>query len=59
MNPKKADEIEKEEIGRWIDNYEVTSQDVGDIEQKYEDVGREKTERMIQESEGLDWKSIS
>lgn len=48
-----------EEIELWIDNFEVTSQSVGDLEQQYEDLLREKTEQMIQESEGLDWKSIA
>ena len=48
-----------EEIELWIDNFEVTSQSVGDLEQEYEDLLREKTEEMIRESEGLDWKSIA
>ena len=49
----------EEEIELWIDNFEVTSQNVGDLEQQYEDMLREKTEEMIRESEGLDWKSIA
>jgi hypothetical protein len=48
-----------EEIELWMDNFEVTSQDVGDLEQQYEDLLRQKTEEMIRESEGLDWKSIA
>ena len=48
-----------EEIELWIDNFDVTSQNVGDLEQEYEDLLREKTEIMIRESEGLDWKSIA
>ena len=48
---------EEEEL--WIDNFDVTSQSVGDLEQQYEDLLREKTEKMIRESEGLDWKSIA
>ena len=48
-----------EEIELWIDNFEVTSQSVGDLEQQYEDLLREKTKQMILESEGLDWKSIA
>ena len=48
-----------EEIELWIDNFQVTSQSVGDLEQQYEDLLREKTEQMIRESEGLDWKSIA
>jgi len=47
------------EIELWIDNFEETSQDVGDLEQQYEDLLREKTKQMILESEGLDWKSIA
>ena len=50
---------EHEEVRLWIDNFEVTSQSVGDLEQLYEDMLREKTEQMIQESEGFDWKSIA
>ena len=50
---------EHEEVRLWIDNFEVTSQSVGDLEQLYEDMLREKTEQMIQESEGIDWKSIA
>ena len=42
------------EIELWIDNFEQTSQDVGDLEQQYEDLLREKTKQMILESEGLD-----
>ena len=42
-----------------MDNFQVTSQSVGDLEQTYEDLLREETERMILESEGLDWKSIA
>tara|TARA_B100001109_G_C18793805_1_gene441437 strand:- start:104 stop:337 length:234 start_codon:yes stop_codon:yes gene_type:complete len=49
----------QEEIELWMDNFEVTSQDAGDLEQQYEDLLREKTEKMIRESEGLDWKSIA
>ena len=49
----------EEEIELWIDNFEVTSQSVGDLEQQYEDLLREKTKQMILESEGLDWKSIA
>lgn len=49
----------EEEIEKWIDNFEVTSQSVGDLEQQYEDLLREKTEQMIRESEDLDWKSIA
>jgi len=49
----------EEEIEKWIDNFEVTSQSVGDLEQQYEDLLREKTEQMILDSEGLDWKSIA
>ncbi len=49
----------EEEIEKWIDNFEVTSQSVGDLEQQYEDLLREKTKQMILESEGLDWKSIA
>ena len=49
----------EEEIELWIDNFEVTSQSVGDLEQQYEDLLREKTKQMIIESEGLDWKSIA
>jgi len=54
--------IEKE-IELWIDNFDVTSQSVGDLEQQYKDLLREnmnwKIEQMISESEGLDWKSIA
>tara|TARA_R100000234_G_C4872738_1_gene124000 strand:+ start:10 stop:264 length:255 start_codon:yes stop_codon:yes gene_type:complete len=57
--------IEKE-IELWIDNFDVTSQSVGDLEQEYEDLLREdktieseQLEKMILESEGLDWKSIA
>ena len=56
----------EEEIELWIDNFQVTSQDVGDLEQQYEDLLRldktiesEQLEKMIRESEGLDWKSIA
>ena len=49
----------EEEIELWIDNFEVTSQDVGDLEQLYEYFLIEKTKLMIEESEGLDWKSIA
>ena len=52
-------EKQKQLIEEWIDNFEVTSQSVGDLEQQYEDLLREKTEQMISESEGLDWKSIA
>ena len=48
-----------EEIDLWMENFEETSQDAGDLEQQYEDLLREKTEKMIRESEGLDWKSIA
>lgn len=55
---------EEEEL--WIDNFQVTSQNVGDLEQYYEDLLREdktieseQLEKMIRESEGLDWKSIA
>ena len=48
-----------EEIELWLDNFEVTSMSVGDLEQLFEDMLREKTEQMIQESEGIDWKSIA
>ena len=55
-----------EEIELWIDNFDVTSQSVGDLEQEYEDLLREdktieseQLEKMIYESEGLDWKSIA
>tara|TARA_R100000008_G_C3542101_1_gene145377 strand:- start:539 stop:772 length:234 start_codon:yes stop_codon:yes gene_type:complete len=47
------------EIELWIDNFEETSQNVGDLEQQYEDLLREQTQQMIHESEGLDWKSIA
>ena len=55
-----------EEIELWMDNFDVTSQSVGDLEQEYEDLLRsdktiesEQLEKMILESEGLDWKSIA
>ena len=48
-----------EEIELWIDNFQVTSQSVGDLEQQYEDLLREQTEKMIRESENIDWKSIA
>lgn len=49
----------EKEIELWIDNFDVTSQSVGDLEQQYEDLLRLKTKEMISESEGLDWKSIA
>ena len=55
-----------EEIDLWIDNFDVTSQSVGDLEQQYEDLLRsdksiesEQLEKMIRESENIDWKSIA
>jgi len=51
--------MNEKEIELWIDNFEVTSQSVGDLEQQYEDLIKDKTELMIRESEGLDWKSIA
>ena len=47
------------EIQLWIDNFDVTSQNVGDLEQQFEDLLREQTDQRIRESEGLDWKSIA
>ena len=43
----------------WIDNFEVTSQSTGDLEQMYEDLLREECERQIRLSKGLDWKSLA
>ena len=39
-------EKQKQLIEEWIDNFEVTSQSVGDLEQQYEDLLREKTEQQ-------------
>ena len=59
-----------QEIELWVDNFEATSQSVGDLEQQYEDLltdptqsnnrlTTEEVEEMIFESEGLDWESIA
>lgn len=48
-----------EEIELWLDNFEVTSMSVGDLEQQYEDLVMLYAKEMISESEGLDWKSIA
>ena len=47
------------EIKNWIENFELTSQNVGDLEQQFEDLLREQTDQRIRESEGLDWESIA
>tara|TARA_R110000787_G_scaffold262120_5_gene367473 strand:- start:5660 stop:5890 length:231 start_codon:yes stop_codon:yes gene_type:complete len=47
------------EIENWIENFDVTSQTVADLEQIYYDLVMEQAKQMIEDFEGLDWKSIA
>tara|TARA_R110002012_G_scaffold194939_1_gene363162 strand:- start:1676 stop:1909 length:234 start_codon:yes stop_codon:yes gene_type:complete len=49
----------EEEIELWIDNFEITSMNEGDLEQQFEDLLREQTELRIRLSENIGWKSIA